>query len=137
MTSGRNQRRTPHSTRSRWGDDSTFFSYGGASTTTNLTMTRDTSTEPRVNSSNNTHTTASTSSQSIADQSMAMMNKIVSGGTALCGSLGQVNDDDIDGDEELNVTDNCPLVANPDQSDSDGDDRGDACASGHEPVEDG
>ena len=98
MMSGRNQRRTPHSTRSRWGDDSTFFSYGGASTTTNLTMTRDTSTEPRMNSSNNTHTTASTSSQSIADQSMAMMNKIVLGGTALCGSLGQVNDDDIDGD---------------------------------------
>ena len=90
------------------GDESTFFSYGRAESSifpiesqwthkTDFTLTRDT--DPAVNSSNNTHTTASTSShQSIADQSIAMMNKLVSGGAALCGSLNQVNDSDDDGD---------------------------------------
>ena len=92
----------------RRGDDSTFFSYGRAESSifpnesykTDFTLTRDT--DPAVNSSNNTHTTASTSShQSIADQSIAMMNKLVSGGAALCGSLHQVNDDDDgDGDQQ-------------------------------------
>jgi len=63
------------------GDDSAFLSHG------------------RVNSSSNTHnthTTASTNSQSVADQSISMMKTLVSGGAALCGSLGQVNDDDDD-----------------------------------------
>jgi len=36
-------------------------------------------------------------------------------------------DDDIDGDGILNGADNCPEVANPDQSDSDGDGVGTAC----------
>ena len=98
---------TPHSRGG--GDDSTFFSYSGRagssifhneSYKTDFTLTRDTTrADPAVNSSNNTHTTASTSSQSIADQSIAMMNKLVSGGAALCGSLGQVNDGDDDDDD--------------------------------------
>lgn len=35
---------------------------------------------------------------------------------------------DIDGDGHSQLADNCPLVANADQSDTDGDGRGDACA---------
>lgn len=94
-------------------DDSTFFSYGRAESSifpiesqwthkTDFTLTRDTCADPAVNSSNNTHTTASTSSRSIADQSIAMMNKLVSGGAALCGSLNQVNDDDDDDGDATN-----------------------------------
>jgi hypothetical protein len=36
---------------------------------------------------------------------------------------------DVDGDGILQLPDNCPLVANPDQFDGDGDGRGDACAT--------
>ncbi|MFO0744733.1 MAG: thrombospondin type 3 repeat-containing protein [Myxococcota bacterium] len=36
-------------------------------------------------------------------------------------------DDDVDGDGAAQATDNCPLIANADQADADGDDLGDAC----------
>jgi hypothetical protein len=65
----------------------------------------------------------------------------VSGGTAVIGAWG--DDDkgsmsgsayvfsstvtDTDGDGIDDATDNCPLVANPDQADTDGDGKGDAC----------
>jgi len=41
--------------------------------------------------------------------------------------LGDVCDDDIDGDGVLNDIDNCPDTANPDQADADGDGSGDLC----------
>ena len=41
-----------------------------------------------------------------------------------------VADDDIDGDGVTNDIDNCPFVANADQTDTDGDNVGDACAAG-------
>jgi len=41
---------------------------------------------------------------------------------------------DTDGDGVLDVTDNCPLVANPDQTDSDDDGVGDACERVKNPV---
>lgn len=41
------------------------------------------------------------------------------------GSAGKCRDDDNDG--VVNTNDNCPLSANPDQADADGDDQGDAC----------
>jgi hypothetical protein len=47
-------------------------------------------------------------------------------GTCGCG----VADTDTDGDGIPNCVDNCPSVANPDQADSDGDGRGDACTTG-------
>ena len=45
-------------------------------------------------------------------------------------AFGDVCDDDIDGDTVLNVTpDNCPLIANTKQSDTDKDGAGDVCDS--------
>lgn len=44
-------------------------------------------------------------------------------------SLWLMSPFDFDGDGITQLEDNCPLVANPDQLDSDGDDRGDACAA--------
>ncbi|MBT6178403.1 MAG: hypothetical protein HOI23_14250 [Deltaproteobacteria bacterium] len=41
--------------------------------------------------------------------------------------VGDVCDDDIDGDDNLNLADNCPQVMNSDQVDTDGDGVGDAC----------
>ena len=41
--------------------------------------------------------------------------------------IGDVCDDDIDGDGILNDSDNCPETANEDQADMDGDGIGDVC----------
>ena len=41
--------------------------------------------------------------------------------------VGDVCDDDIDGDSTLNLNDNCPLDYNLDQNDSDEDGKGDLC----------
>ncbi|MGB3150788.1 MAG: thrombospondin type 3 repeat-containing protein, partial [Maribacter sp.] len=41
--------------------------------------------------------------------------------------IGDVCDDDRDGDTILNIIDNCPVTPNPDQSDIDGDQIGDVC----------
>ena len=41
--------------------------------------------------------------------------------------LGDVCDDDKDGDTILNADDNCPEIANEDQADFDGDGIGDVC----------
>jgi hypothetical protein len=43
------------------------------------------------------------------------------------GSVYVVSPYDVDGDGITQLPDNCPLVANPGQADSDGDQRGDAC----------
>lgn len=42
---------------------------------------------------------------------------------------------DTDGDGVVSIRDNCPLVANPDQADSDGDGVGDACEPGGQTVQ--
>ena len=42
---------------------------------------------------------------------------------------GDVCDDDLDGDGITNSRDNCPLVSNPDQSDSLDNGVGDACGA--------
>jgi hypothetical protein len=39
---------------------------------------------------------------------------------------------DVDEDGIAHLRDNCPLVFNPDQADTDGDERGDACASDYD-----
>jgi probable HAF family extracellular repeat protein len=49
---------------------------------------------------------------------------------------GVLGDTDFDGDGITNVPDNCPLVANPDQMDSDGDGNGDACEAAPPPPAD-
>ncbi len=45
------------------------------------------------------------------------------------GEVFLVSPLDVDGDGITQLPDNCPLVANPDQADTDGDGRGDACAA--------
>jgi len=53
---------------------------------------------------------------------------------AACGSSGDGDNNDKDGDGIVNTTDNCPDVSNADQIDSDGDGTGDACPDDCIPV---
>ncbi|MBP7147200.1 MAG: thrombospondin type 3 repeat-containing protein [Acidobacteria bacterium] len=49
--------------------------------------------------------------------------------TTRLSSVWLISPFDVDGDGITQLPDNCPLVANPDQADADGDGRGDACAT--------
>ena len=50
--------------------------------------------------------------------------------TVVASTLGDLCNPDIDGDTVLNATDNCPLIPNLDQKDSDKNGVGDACEAG-------
>ncbi len=52
--------------------------------------------------------------------------------TTLDTYVKELGDPDGDGDGIPDVTDNCPGVANPDQTDTDGDGQGDACDASHD-----
>lgn len=63
----------------------------------------------------------------LGDNPIVLTVSDIVGNTASCTSIVTVIDGDYDGDGISDCNDNCPLVANPDQSDVDNDGYGDLC----------
>ena len=106
-------------------DEETTFSLEGLPE--NTTVEYDPSQSLRVNSNGSVKVTLNIDEDALAKSYQVIVKAISNSQERETGFELQILSDDIDNDGILNVDDNCPETANPNQEDSDGDNIGDVC----------
>ena len=106
-------------------DEETTFSLDGLPENTGVSF--DPSQTLQINSNGSVEVTLSIDEDALAKSYQVVVKATSNSQTRETGFELQILSDDIDNDGILNVDDNCPETANPDQEDSDEDGIGDVC----------